>query len=208
MGISRREYARRRGCSESGVRKAIASGRITLEADGTIDPVKADAQWARETDPALQRGGAALLAQEAAAAMTEPAGGEEAKPVPRAALNAVDEALRETGDSIPSIPAGDASGGKDMTFLRARTANEVMKAQTARVRLQKLKGELVDRARAVATLYGLARRERDAWVQWPPRVAALIAAELGADAHAMETALNKYVRAHLAELSELKVDLG
>lgn len=192
MGISRREYARRRGCSEGAVRKAIAAGRITLEADGTIDPVKADAEWAMQTDPAQQRGATAPLN-----------GSGDAKAVPQAALHAVEETLRESGEAMPP-----AEAGKDITYLRARTANEVTKAQTARVRLQKLKGELVDRARAIATVYALARRERDAWVQWPPRVAALIAAELGVDAHAMETALTKHVRAHLAELSELKVDLG
>ena len=49
MGLSRRAYAARRGCSESAVRKAIATGRISLEADGTIDPVKADAAWDART---------------------------------------------------------------------------------------------------------------------------------------------------------------
>jgi len=39
MGLSRRKYAEHRGVSEKAVRKAIASGRITLEPDGTIDPV-------------------------------------------------------------------------------------------------------------------------------------------------------------------------
>lgn len=192
MGISRREYARRRGCSESAVRKAIASGRISTEADGTIDPVKADAQWARETDPAQQRGHHAGM---------DTARGEE-RAIPRAALDAVDEALAESG----AMPA--AGNGKDMTFVRARTANEVMKAQKAKVQLDALKGKLVDRNRATATIFTLARRERDAWIQWPPRVAALMAAELGVDAHKMESALAKHVRAHLAELSEVKVELG
>jgi hypothetical protein len=39
-----------------------------------------------------------------------------------------------------------------------------------------MKGELVDRARAVAQVFKLARDERDAWVNWPARVAAMIAA--------------------------------
>ena len=38
MGLSRRAYARHRGVAENAVRKAIASGRIELEPDGTIDP--------------------------------------------------------------------------------------------------------------------------------------------------------------------------
>ncbi|MFZ1415628.1 MAG: elements of external origin, partial [Defluviicoccus sp.] len=68
-----------------------------------------------------------------------------------------------------------------MTYLQARTANEVLKAQERKMRLQKLRGELVDRARAVAMVFRLARQERDAWAGWPARVAAMMAAELGLD---------------------------
>jgi hypothetical protein len=50
MGLSRRAYAALRGVHESAVRKAIASGRITTEADGTIDAAKADAMWDASTD--------------------------------------------------------------------------------------------------------------------------------------------------------------
>ena len=51
MGLSGRGYARHRkelglsGGSETGVRKALAEGRISLEPDGSIDPAKADALW-------------------------------------------------------------------------------------------------------------------------------------------------------------------
>ena len=51
MGMSRRAYARYRGCSEKAVRNAIRDGRISVEEDDTIDPVKADAHWAANTDP-------------------------------------------------------------------------------------------------------------------------------------------------------------
>jgi hypothetical protein len=192
MGLSRRAYARHRGVAENAVRVAIASGRITLEPDGTIDPAKADAEWAARTDPSQQRGRRAL-----------PKDGQKetqadaGKAVPLAAVDAVQKTLRESGEK----PEGD------VTFLRARTANEVIKAQERSVRLAKIKGELVDRARAVATIFGLARRERDAWVQWPARVAALMAAELQVDPHQMETVLEKHVRRHLAELSDVRVEL-
>lgn len=46
--ITQAEYARRRGCTEGAVRRAIRDGRITL-IDGKIDPVAADAQWRRNT---------------------------------------------------------------------------------------------------------------------------------------------------------------
>jgi hypothetical protein len=192
MGLSRRAYARHRGVAENAVRAAIASGRITLEPDGTIDPAKADVEWAARTDPSQQRGHHARPKEGRKETQAD-----DGKAVPRAAVDAVQKTLRESGEK----PEGD------VTFLRARTANEVIKAQERSVRLAKIKGELVDRARAVATIFGLARRERDAWVQWPARVAALMAAELQVDPHRMETVLEKHVRRHLAELSDVRVEL-
>lgn len=49
MGISLRAYARVRGCSLTAVQKAIASKRITTLADGTIDPDRANKDWAKNT---------------------------------------------------------------------------------------------------------------------------------------------------------------
>ena len=46
--LSIRAYSRHRGVSDTAVRKAIQSGRITLGDDGRIDPQLADAQWRHE----------------------------------------------------------------------------------------------------------------------------------------------------------------
>ncbi len=205
MGISRRAYAAQRGVSESAVRKAIASGRISVETDGTIDPARADAEWSSQTDPAKQRGlHAQALGVETAAGTARARG--DTKPVPRSAIEAVSETLREAG-AEPGGPDVPGEGGGEVSFLRARMANEVLKAQTAKVRLQKMKGELVDRVRASAMVYDLARRERDAWLNWPARVAANMAAEIGVDAHRMETVLDQYLRSHLLEMAEVRIEL-
>jgi hypothetical protein len=171
MGISIRAYARQRGVSDAAVRKAIKTGRITPEPDGTIDPVRADAQWQRNTDSTQRR---------------EP---QATRPVPNAALHTVRETL---GDAPAAV------GGT--TLLQARTANEVLKAQTNKVRLAKLKSEVVDRAQAIAHVFKLARAERDAWLNWPARMSAQLAAELSVDAHALHVALEREVRRHLDEL--------
>jgi hypothetical protein len=120
------------------------------------------------------------------------------KPVPEAAVGAVRETLREHGEQV-------SAGG--MTFMQARTANEVLKAQERRLRLQQMKGELVDRAKAVAQVFRLARDERDAWVNWPARVTATMAAELGVEQHQLHTALERHVREHLGELAEIRPNL-
>jgi hypothetical protein len=49
LGVSIRAYARTRGCTEGAVRKAIASKRITTLADGSIDPERANQEWAKNT---------------------------------------------------------------------------------------------------------------------------------------------------------------
>jgi len=49
MGVSLRAYARMRGCSLTAVQKAISSKRITTLPDGTIDPERANQDWAKNT---------------------------------------------------------------------------------------------------------------------------------------------------------------
>jgi hypothetical protein len=185
QGVSERDYAARAGLSRGAIQKAKAAGRLVLHPDGSIDPEASDARRAAATDPSKQRGGP-----------TPP----KLKPVPNAALSAVGDTLRENGLPPPAM------GGA--TFLQAKTANEVLKSQERRLKLQKLKGELVDRARAEALVFRLARETRDAWVNWPARAAALIAAELGLEPAAMQKVLEAHVRAHLDELSEGTIDLG
>ena len=189
---SNRELARQLGVSETAVRRAEKAGRIRREADGSWDLAKVRAAWAVNTDPAQQRG------EPSAGNGSRRAARRAVKPVPEAALGAVRDTLREHGEPI-------AAGA--MTFMQARTANEVLKAQERRVRLQRMKGELVDRPKAVAQVFRLAREERDAWVNWPARVAALMAAELEVDAHKVHTVLERCVHDHLAELAEIRPSL-
>src|SRR5919106_2895002 len=159
---SNRELARQLGVSETAVRRAERAGRIKREADGSWNPEKVKAAWSDNTDQAQQRPPEQRRARPRRIAL---------KPVPDAAVGAVRETLREHGEPV-------AAGA--MTFMQARTANEVLKAQERRLRLQRMKGELVDRAKAVAHVFKLARDERDAWVNWPARVIAIMAAELDA----------------------------
>src|SRR5512134_2828996 len=143
LGMSERAYAAHAGISRGAVQKARASGRLVLHADGSIDAAASDARRAQATDPAMQRG--------------RNASSPRLRLVPEAAVGAVSETLREQG-----LPAPTAAGGmgasadaKGVTYLQARTANEVLKAQERKMRLQKLRGELVDRARATAVVFRL-----------------------------------------------------
>ena len=94
-----------------------------------------------------------------------------------------------------------------MTYLQARTANEVLKAQERRLRVEKLKGQLVDASVVRAQVFRFAREQRDAWLNWPNRVAAVMAAELGIDAGPFHAALDAEVRRHLGELADVVLKL-
>ncbi|WP_434517207.1 elements of external origin (plasmid) [Dechloromonas sp. ARDL1] len=191
MGLSIRAYARHRGVSHVAVKKAIDTGRITPLPDGTIDPVAADAQWAANTTPTRR------------SVAAEPREVPQATAAVREMPQGPAKAVRETADSpTPALSTGGTS------LLQARTVNEVVKAQTNKVRLARLKGELVDRSQAVAHVFKLARAERDAWLNWPARISSQMAAGLGVDPHLLHVALDAAVRQQLQDLGDLqpKVD--
>ena len=177
MGLSIRAYARHRGVSHVAVKKAIDTGRITPEADGTIEPNRADLEWAQNT----------VAARKTAAAKTASPAAEPIRPA-----------------SAPVEPVAPPLSAGGTSLLQARTVNEVVKAQTNKVRLAQLKGDLVDRSQAIAHVFRLARTERDAWLNWPARISAEMAAKLEVDAHELHVALESAVRDHLIELGDMR----
>ena len=177
MGLSIRAYARHRGVSHVAVKKAIDTGRITPEADGTIEPNRADLEWAQNTVAAR-------------------------KPVAAKTASPAAEPIRPASAPVEPIAPPLSAGGTSL--LQARTVNEVVKAQTNKVRLAQLKGDLVDRSQAIAHVFRLARTERDAWLNWPARISAEMAAKLEVDAHELHVALESAVRDHLIELGDMR----
>lgn len=185
MLMTTTQYAARRGVSEAAVRRAIKDGRISAQG-GKIDPETADREWVERTVPT--RGGYRPKGK--------PVVHDGMKPVPGEAIATVEKV----------IGSGNLSVSGEVTYMEAKLANEILRAQTAEVKLAKVKGELVDRAKATALVFDLARRERDAWLSWPARVAPNMAAELGIDPHELETVLVRHLHDHLGEMAEVGVE--
>ncbi|MCV2876361.1 hypothetical protein OE810_08835 [Rhodobacteraceae bacterium XHP0102] len=131
-----------------------------------------------------------------------------------------DQQIRSRGSFSANSDGPAVSGSGDSTsYIKARTALTVYQAQERQLSIQKKKGVLVDRARAETLVFRLARQERDLWVTWPTRVAALMAAQLSAEmetasgkAVTIETAilqrvLETHVREQLDALADLRVSL-
>ena len=195
QGMSERAYAAHAGLSRGAIQKARKSGRLVLFADGSIDAAASDARRTATTDPDQQnrsKGGTA-----------------KQTPTPDRPTRPAD-----------SLAAPSISGpGDSSSYLKARTALTVYQAQERQIAIQKKKGVLVDRARAETLVFRLARQERDAWVTWPARVAAIMAAELSAEMEktsgeatsigtgVLQRVLETHVRDQLAALADLKVSL-
>ena len=177
MGLSVRAYARHRGVTHVAVLKAITAGRIARDPDGTIDPARADAAWEAESDPAK-------------------------RPKPNAKPRTANPPPAVAPQPAPA--GGPFAAPPGTSFSQAKTMHEIAKAQRARIQVQRLKDEVIDRARALALVFRLARQERDAWINWPVRVAAQMAVELGTDPHRMQKVLEAHVRDHLAELADIR----
>ncbi len=184
---SQREVARRLGISHTALQKAAQAGRIAQEPGGGWDVEKVRARLAASSDPARKT--AAMVAPVPVQPSPSPS-----PPPPRPAIVAP-----PLPEPLPTPSAGGSS------FHNARTANEMLKAQERKLRLDERRGQLVEKARALMLVHRLAKEERDAILAWPARIAAELAAELGVDAHRLQTLMDARLRQHLAERNDIRV---
>jgi hypothetical protein len=93
-------------------------------------------------------------------------------------------------------------------FDRARTARMIVKVKRERLALELQRGRLVARDRVERQAFAFARGLREAWLTWPARIGAELAATLGIDATVLTVALETYVHRHLEDLARTRFDLG
>ena len=157
MSMSLRAYARHRGVALSAVQKAIASGRIHPEPDGSIDPIKADAQWDRHT----------RTAQPTTPRVTT------TRPPP------VTQHASQPAAPPPQPQASDDARGVD--YHKARAVRETYSARLAKLEFEERTGKLISKDEVDIKYFQLARQLRDRMQQIPRKVAPEIVALVVAD---------------------------
>ncbi|HAT1683152.1 TPA: hypothetical protein I8Y21_003876 [Klebsiella oxytoca] len=92
--------------------------------------------------------------------------------------------------------------GATMSLDEARRIKENYLALLTKLEYQQKEGELVELAEAKEVLFTCARQSRDAWMNWPARVAPLMAADLDIPADRMTEVLTEHVHKQISLLGE------
>jgi hypothetical protein len=172
--LSTREFARRAGCDEKQVRRALEKGALTRDADGKLESAQLAAEWRRvRRDSKGAAIGADTSADSAQAVRTPPTA--DAPEVTSAAGASLKQAVIRKEDFAGRL--------KELEYLERA-------------------GKLIDLELARKVLFEEFRGARDAWLNWPAKYAALIAADLGVEADRVAEVLTGYVHKQLAALGE------
>ncbi|WP_435781801.1 hypothetical protein [Providencia hangzhouensis] len=92
--------------------------------------------------------------------------------------------------------------GADMSFDEARRIKENFLALLTKLEYEKEDGQLIELSVAESILFAEFREQRDAWMNWPSRVAPIMAADLGVPADRMTEVLIEHVHKHITGLGE------
>ncbi|WP_439597979.1 hypothetical protein [Falsiroseomonas sp.] len=211
-GISIREFARREGCSDRLVRRAVEQGKLHALSNGKLNPDLVGTGWRhgnRHPAAGADRGADTVsavsaplsaLSAPAEALEPQPQGGALRRRRRRAEPDAEDESL-DLDAFARRVLAGDAPDLAQSEKVKAAAA-----ALKGMVAARKAAGAVIDIELAEQVLFNCARAARDAWLNWPARVGPLLAADLNLEADRVSEALTRYVHEQLEELGEPEAD--
>lgn len=175
--ISIREYARRKGCSDTAVRKAIISGKIVKgvvqkkNERPRINQAIADAEWMSNRDPDYRR-----------------------------TTRKGKEVFEEASSVAPESQANDAPKA-DSSLAAAKRAQAVYKAKILELEMKEKQGSLVDRDQVYKALFAAGQEVRSAVQSIPDRfIDNILAARSRNEAHSI---LANAIADALEKLSEL-----
>jgi hypothetical protein len=169
--VSLREYARRKGVSDTAVRKAIKSGKIskalkTNAKNGRplVNPDVADSEWSANHNPAHER-----VTRSGSSAFKDHA-----------------DTSNASADVASGSVLGNAGKGGEATFAAAKRAKAVYDAQLARLDYETRAGKLVPKADVYKALYSAGQELRTSLMAIPDRVVdEMLSAPSRNDAHQM-----------------------
>ncbi|HEB4940529.1 TPA: hypothetical protein R0J09_001108 [Klebsiella quasipneumoniae] len=92
--------------------------------------------------------------------------------------------------------------GAELSLDEARRVKENYLALLTKLEFQQKDSQLIEMTVAEEVLFNAFRQQRDSWLNWPSRVAPLMAADLGVPADRMTEVLIEHVHKHISVLGE------
>lgn len=172
------EFARRAGCDEKQVRRALIAGKLERGSDGLLDAAQLTSAWRRTR--------------------------RDSKPAPKDASvdprRQIGAGAEKPAPAVSQPPAAPPALGGAQALKEAVTRKEEFAGRLRELEYLKQAGRLIDIDAARKVLFDAARSARDAWLNFVPRHAALIAADLGVDADKVAEVLGGYVYRQITKL--------
>lgn len=182
--ISASEFARRADCDVKQVFRAIERGTLTRGDDRKLDAAQLALPWRRANRRTTQRGGQ----------VSQDNSGKQGTAA------SVDEALRLFKQQAAAVTERVLNGASYADALRIK---ENYLALLRQLEYSIKSGAVIDLATAEQATFELFRSARDAWLNWPARVAPLVAADLDCDdVDRVAVVLASHVHDQLASLGE------
>lgn len=189
-----REFARREGCDEKQVRRAVEKGLLIKDEDGLLTDDQLGSGW-RKTN---RRGRAS----------TSAAAADNVESV-RADVRTMDvrtDAAVMEGETIEEAAMRVALQVAPYPRVEAERIKENYLALIKKLEYEQKAGDLIELRVAEKVFFEASRAARDSWLNWPARVSPLIAADLGLEADSVIEVLTKHVHEHIAQLGEPEAD--
>ncbi|MEQ0775909.1 hypothetical protein ABLT15_26745 [Paraburkholderia tropica] len=215
--VTQAEFARMHGVSEPAVAKWKKRGWLVLQGSA-IDADASAASLKKYRDTTDSR---AARSKKSGLNQTEVKTTKPAKPVK--SVKPVKETpppAADGGDDELFLPGESAEDAADRllssldidprttTIEEARRIKEVYQALLNRLTFEEKDRSVIRLDLARTVLFECARAARDAWLNWPARVAPLIAADLGVEADRMTEILTEHVHSQIASLGEPEGDFS
>ena len=197
--ISSRKFAVLANCDEKQVRRAIAAGKLKPGADGLLDPDLVDSGWRRPIRSS--KPGADTLKVSAPSVRTLSAPRQR----PDVELNAPFDVADHSSEAAEKILS---EHGAKNDLVEAIRLKENYNALLKQLEYEQKSCALVDFEVAQAVFFEEFRAQRDAWLNWPIRIAPLLAADLGLEADKVTEVLTAHVHKHISSLGEPEANFG
>ena len=204
--LSAREFAKREGCDEKQVRRALRIGKLIKDVDGLLDASQIGNGWRK---PNRRTHVAAAQQSADTADKSKPARAKKSKPAPSESAQEAELAAEILeGETVEQAAERIATTRAPFNFMEALRVKENFLALLKRLEFQQKEGSLVSVEVAERVLFEGARAASDSWLNWPARVGPLIAADLGLEADRVTTILTEHVHKQVSQLGEPEADFA